>query len=99
MLNGQIYYDRDDKGCVIVQWLRGNTWVLLGGPEPALHGGTFMATVVDASGKVFYTKAELQEKLEDEGWQYTKARLVVEVATVLGVVPAGDWDYFKLCGG
>ena len=100
MLDGQIYYDRDDKQCVIVQRLMVGTWVLLSGPAPACHGGTYMPIMSKANGDVFYTEAELRKKLKDEGWQYTKARLVVEVATVSGMLPMGDWDYFKnYCGG
>lgn len=94
MLDGQIYYDRDDKKCVMVQRLMVGTWVLLSGPVPACHVGTYMAIVPKTDGDVFYTEVELRKKLKDEGWQYTKARLVVELATV-----EGPWDYFKACCG
>ena len=98
MENGQVFYDHDDKECVIAQRLLEDKWVLLSGPIPAEHGGTCMMPI-DENGKIFYTKTELRRKVEEEGWQYVRARLVVEVATISGMLPVGDWNYFKMCGG
>ena len=41
-----------------------------------------MMAIGTRDGKVFYTEAELQKKLEEGEWQYTRARLVVEKAYV-----------------
>ena len=79
---GQFWYHEAWGKRAIAQWLTGDVWVLLNAPGPARHGGTCMMAIGTKDGKIFYTKAELQKKLEEAEWQYTRARLVVEEATV-----------------
>ena len=78
--NGQFWYHPVWCKYAITQWLTDDVWVLLSAPVQAMHSRTCMAAISERDGKVFYTKAGLQKRLE--GWQYTRAWLVVEEATL-----------------
>jgi len=60
----------------VTQWITGDTWILLGVPDKAVHGGTCMVAHTDKTGKATYSHDELAEQLHSGGWHKSTDRVV-----------------------
>lgn len=51
------------------QWLADDRWVLMSEPYKSRHGHMAVMPSSDGNGKIFYTEAELLERLQSRGYE------------------------------